>query len=391
VRAFISDLAREAIQQRRPLRGQHPGLILERYFVTRQSYDPQPEERQALLDSVVASTRDAGVRDLYATAFARWESSLPPTTAGGILATPPFARLIVGLGQESVLETGLRLHHTYGVPVIPGSGLKGLANHYCDTVWGQTHDPNAADENKKYRRGMEYHDLLFGFTRGPDKADAGAIVFHDAWITPDSLTRDDTGVLRDVMTPHHRDWQDPRSPVAPTDFDSPNPVSFLSVAGAFRVAVSWNGPAEHPSRQNWTELALALLADALWEWGVGGKTSSGYGRLGDPARVAEATAKPAGAAGGNTGPARPAVVVKPGGRVRAVLLEARTKKGGWRAKLKDGVAEGPVQNSADVPGDKAAGDEVDLVVASVTPTGIDFKWPPPQPAPGGRGAEGKKP
>lgn len=35
-------------------------------------------------------------------------------------------RLVVGLGLPSPLETGIVLHHVYGVPVIPGSALKGL-------------------------------------------------------------------------------------------------------------------------------------------------------------------------------------------------------------------------------------------------------------------------
>src|SRR5690348_13694917 len=36
-------------------------------------------------------------------------------------------RMVVGLGSESVLETSICLHRTYGVPYIPGSALKGLA------------------------------------------------------------------------------------------------------------------------------------------------------------------------------------------------------------------------------------------------------------------------
>ncbi len=35
------------------------------------------------------------------------------------------------------------------------------------------------------------------------------------------------------MTPHHPKWLD--GSVAPTDFDSPTPVPFLSVTGTFRV------------------------------------------------------------------------------------------------------------------------------------------------------------
>jgi len=39
------------------------------------------------------------------------------------------SRLIVGLGDESVYETSIRLHRNYGVPYIPGSALKGITKH----------------------------------------------------------------------------------------------------------------------------------------------------------------------------------------------------------------------------------------------------------------------
>lgn len=265
MRPFMLDLDRREAQ--------HPGLLLERYFTTDTVTDPQPDDRQRLLVSTETAARSPELLGIYRLAFERWQAQLPKETSGD-LGTPPFSRLIVGLGQESVLEAGLRLHHTYGVPVVPGSGLKGLASHYCHTVWGQFHEGDkAAEENKKFRRGEPYHDLLFGYTRKSEEADAGAITFHDAWITPESLAKG--AVLRDVMTPHHPQWQDGGAP--PTDFDSPTPVSFLSVAGAFRVAVSWNGP-PHDKQQDWTQLAFALLKEALWNWGVGGKTSSEIGR-----------------------------------------------------------------------------------------------------------------
>lgn len=177
-----------------------------------------------------------------------------------------------------MLEAGLRLHHTYGLPVIPGSALKGLASHYCARVWGQPHRADAApDESRAFRRQGPYHDLLFGRTRD-EEADAGAVVFHDAWITPQTTA---DCLCLDVMTPHHQQWQGEDAP-PPTDFDNPVPVNFLSVAGAFRVGVSWADPPEHPQAKNWTELAFTLLTEALKEWGIGGKTSSGYGRLDAP-------------------------------------------------------------------------------------------------------------
>ena len=44
------------------------------------------------------------------------------------------------------------------------------------------------------------------------------------------------------------------------------------------MAVSWRGP-EHKEATNWTDRVLELLCDALCDWGVGGKTTSGYGHF----------------------------------------------------------------------------------------------------------------
>ncbi|MBA4192329.1 MAG: type III-B CRISPR module RAMP protein Cmr6 [Planctomycetaceae bacterium] len=271
-------------------RGQHPGLLLQRWLAVqppppgdtspgaRQQKEAAIADRQALFEAAREAADDTSVQAVYKLAFERWEREFPHAPDADVpqrfdgLATE--GRMVIGLGAENVLETGLRLHHTYGLPVIPGSALKGLANHYCDHVWGQKHLGEAApNDNKSFRRDEAYHNLLFGFSRDA-KADAGAIVFHDAWITPDSVQ----GCLcQDVMTPHHPKWQN--NEAAPTDFDSPVPVSFLSVTGRFRVGVSWAGPAAHPQAKNWTELTFNLLKESLKEWGIGGKTSSGYGRL----------------------------------------------------------------------------------------------------------------
>jgi CRISPR-associated protein Cmr6 len=66
---------------------------------------------------------------------------------------------------------------------------------------------------------------------------------------------------------------------------------------------------------------------------------------------------------------------KPGDRVEAVLLEDKTKKGGWKAKHQATGISGPLQNSNDVPGDKKAGDTVTLIVASANEKEIAFRYP----------------
>ena len=253
----------------------HAGLVLSRYLAiaawTKEKTGGKgshTEARKQLFEAAIGATLKA--KSLYEHAFSRWQSSLASETTCQELQAR--GRLIVGLGADNILETGITLHHTYGVPFVPGSCLKGLAAHYCAQVWGEA-------ESGFSKTGSHFRKL-FGTSD-----DAGHLVFHDAWITPDSLSSG-SGLVLDVMTPHHGDYygkkerQRPdrtREAIPPTDFDDPNPVSFLSVTGRFLVAVSCDVPGDHG--RNWAALGMSLLAEALREWGVGGKTSSGYGRL----------------------------------------------------------------------------------------------------------------
>ena len=104
------------------------------------------------------------VDPVYGMAFRRWKEQLPPNTRTAVVST--LGRFVTGLGTASALETGIRLHHTYGTPVIPGSGLKGLASHYCHRIWGE----------------RDTDQVLFG-----DLEKSGLIIFHDAWMLPEDL------------------------------------------------------------------------------------------------------------------------------------------------------------------------------------------------------------
>jgi len=254
---------REKLSSLVPHRGKrdsHPGLLLQRYLhESATGDDGDPEQKRQILDAAINASANPEVRELYKIAYRRWKQEIDhkELTTSTVLQTPEKSRLIVGLGTENVLETGIRLHHTYGMPILPGSALKGLAAHYCDQVWGE--------QESKFKNDGEYHQLLFGTTD-----ESGCIIFHDGWLTPDSPSP----LKLDVMTPHHPKWLDGSEP--PTDFDSPIPVPFLSVAGRFHVAVSWYGPASDKA-VSWRDMAMTCLRDALFNWGIGGKTTSGYG------------------------------------------------------------------------------------------------------------------
>ncbi len=234
----------------------HASLVMDRFLRVPIKEKEHPVERSNLFQAVIDGCN--GAREVYSCAFSRYSELLIESGKSARFQTK--SRLILGLGNENVLESGLCLHHTYGVPVVPGSALKGLASHYCDQVWGKT--------DKRFCREEEFYSILFGTTE-----DSGHITFFDGWITPDTVTG---SVRHDVITPHHTEYYSGNG-VAPTDYDDPNPVPFLSVSGTFLIGVSCDVPDKQGD--GWADLTLALISAALGEWGIGGKTNSGYGRL----------------------------------------------------------------------------------------------------------------
>jgi len=213
---------------------------------------------------------------IYEKAYERWKS----TTAGESFLARDFevsGRMAIGLGTASVLENGLTLHHIYGTPIIPGSALKGLTAYYCDNVLGKSnneflHTYDELDEHgvvNKHVRG-KYYQMLF-----VTNDNAGLISFHDAWITPDWV-RDGKCLLLDVITTHHPRYYS-ASPIQPTDTEDPIPIHFLSIRGKFHIVLEVEE--DSADANSWRDFTMETVKAALSELGIGGKTSSGYGRM----------------------------------------------------------------------------------------------------------------
>lgn len=243
--------------------GAHAGLILSRYLNEQESGGEKPE-RANLYDRAQAATGVA--KSLYEKSFARWQAAWQFTPHSekpyrGSMRTFSVDHMIIGLGSDSVLETGLTLHHTYGVPYIPGSAVKGLCAHYCHEL------------GEGFQDGSDLYKTIFG-----DTSQAGMIRFHDALIEPESLGN---CLKDDVMTPHHSAYYGSNGETAPTDFDSPTPVTFLSVSGKFLFVISCDDVDEFgavtPLGKRWLAFVWSLLGGALSKKGIGGKTNSGYG------------------------------------------------------------------------------------------------------------------
>lgn len=234
---------------------QHAGLALERYVET--VADEQKQHVKMLIDNVMR----IGISEEYKRSYQRFSGFLQQAPHAQSDLFTVLDRLAVGLGGDSVLETAITLHHTYGVPYIPGSALKGLARHYflreiaCAQKEGELKEEDRA-----------VFSVLFG-----DNESKGYITFFDGWFAPPNNSA--SPLRADILTPHHMDYySDKGKSHAPTDFDDPIPNAFVSAVGSYRIAVQ--GPDDE-----WAKYAFELLSQALRDYGVGGKTSSGYGRL----------------------------------------------------------------------------------------------------------------
>ncbi|MGL4595464.1 MAG: type III-B CRISPR module RAMP protein Cmr6, partial [Thermoguttaceae bacterium] len=246
--------------------GDHAGLILCRYLVKHESGSGGKPSRDNL--HVRAQTATQNAHTIYEKAFNRWDAAWKDRASKREFMLEN--RMIIGLGSDNVLEAGLTLHHTYGVPYIPGSAVKGLCSHYCHELGGKfANDYEREDNNKK----KNVYTTLFGDTK-----QEGMIRFHDALIVPESVRN---CLKDDVMTPHHGVYYQSEDETAPTDFDPPNPVTFLSVSGKFLFVISCDdldGSGKvTPLGKKWIDFAWKLLGDALSNKGIGGKTNSGYG------------------------------------------------------------------------------------------------------------------
>lgn len=201
------------------------------------------------------------VPTVYEQFFQRWKNSIEKLGAKSLAehttkthTATVSGRMAVGLGAESVIETSISLHRIYGVPFIPGSALKGLAACYARNYLGED-----------WNSGSQAYKTVFG-----DPDSAGYITFFDAMLIPGTGYKGQV-IYPDVLTSHHQDYYTGKNTNPPADWDSPNPVPFLSVTGSYLIALA--GP------DQWVEATFDILKLAMKELGVGAKTSSGYGRM----------------------------------------------------------------------------------------------------------------
>jgi CRISPR-associated protein Cmr6 len=210
---------------------------------------------------------DVSAPPLYAKAFGRWEKSLPDAACAKA-NLPLQHRLFIGISDPHLLETCITLNPVYGVPVIPGSACKGLARAMAEHY--QLVDP------RWVKRVFGDDDL-----NASDRT-AGMVIFHDAWWVPGSAPGTDKNrpLVREIVTPHHKEFVDTKGNTPATPFDGPVPVAQIAAHGSFLFAVE--------GLQILAKYALNLLTVGLQLEGIGARTPE-YGTIRSVAAAAVAT------------------------------------------------------------------------------------------------------
>lgn len=227
-------------------------------------------------------------------------------------------RLAIGLGNASVFENSLTLHHVYGIPYIPASSVKGIIRSWLiQEYFSYGKDENESGEGIALKDSEDFC-LIFGTPsefkikenspsiksrlkneEGKPTAHVGNVVFFDAY--PISKPK----VYVDIMNPHYPDYYREGTDKPPADWQNPVPIFFLTIKDtAFQFlfgirkgcldaeygrlsSVSF----EHPSNPEMSKNGPAekvlkeLLEEALFYIGLGAKTATGYGRMKNASKI----------------------------------------------------------------------------------------------------------
>jgi CRISPR type III-B/RAMP module RAMP protein Cmr6 len=201
--------------------------------------------------------------------------------------------LAIGLGQASVFETSITLHHIYGIPYIPASAVKGLLRSWIITEYFSNEGKNLKNAECEALQDLSFCKI-FGApkecegtkqktkTGGMyDSEYMGDIVFFDAFPTKPPT------VSVDIMNPHYQPYySDETNKIPPADWQSPVPIFFLTVKDtSFQFLFGIRKGRENfdveigEHKSNVIAVLKELLTEALTKHGIGAKTAVGYGRM----------------------------------------------------------------------------------------------------------------
>ncbi len=339
MRAAVPDYARNALDEL------PPGHRFRMFF---EGWDDRfllPETGSSAAEQVAKALRSAGrmappTRRLLEAVRGRQRAvaALVGACSWKGLALSP---LLVGTGQPHPVENGFSFGDPYGLPLLPGSSIKGVVRRAAEElalsgsaacrggwtlprVWiAFGFDANAgwfrqggaasaarddealatayrnhiaALEEEELREaapllephaaaaGQPLRTFLLDLPNRPAALRAihtrGMLVFLDAFVSPPAA-----GMGVDVLTPHHRTWytEDQVPDFGPHDAESPTPVRFLVLPANSRLELHVHVGSSPVLGAEVAEAIVSALPVAVehaaTEIGFGAKTNAGYGRF----------------------------------------------------------------------------------------------------------------
>ena len=162
-------------------------------------------------------------------------------------------KLLVGVGNPSIIEVGMTFSRNYGLPIIPASTLKGCFSSYLKEI---------GYDRQKIKE-------LFGEDTSTENNVRGSLVFLDA------IPVEGVAFSLDIVNNHFVPYYSRESP-PPNDWYNPVPVVYIVVEGGkFRFTVIEEGGL---SVEEKTELQKHFIEMFKWH-GLGAKSNYGYGRF----------------------------------------------------------------------------------------------------------------
>lgn len=256
------------------LESAHPGLLLDKLGLhmiltdrngrldireklpkTKKKQD-YPGDRETVFKAVFKNFREIG--EIHACFFDELKNTLSELREHAMIITARLkSDLTTGLTAGTAMKTGLTFHYTYGVPIIPGSSVKGACR-------------NAVEEsdNKKLIEDIYGTSVEHAKHKTANGLAGGNVIFLDALPVPDKNNH----LRMDVMTPHHTNYYEQRKNYkdAP-DVENPVPVHFITVPEGTEFMFGFISKSPDLFKGVEKHFEAACFA------GFGAKTTSGYG------------------------------------------------------------------------------------------------------------------
>ena len=176
--------------------------------------------------------------------------------------------LIIGLGEPSPYETGITLDFLTGLPIVPGSALKGIARRAAIMkLSGKTDVLPYGEEFEELAKVYDQHEQIVEIFGTQDQK--GKVIFMDAYPIewPNRLFR------VDIMNPHYGPYyRNPSKENPPADWYEPKPIPYLTVNTnvTYRFILASRDSDLLGKAKEWLKFALESI-------GVGAKGNQGYG------------------------------------------------------------------------------------------------------------------